>query len=60
VLENFGDCFKEYDDAEGCGGVVGGFARLVENYAVCFFQAGRMVAEVDQGGEEVEEDGGVG
>jgi len=38
---------------EGGGGVIGGFTWLVQDHPICVFEGGRVVSEVNQGGDEV-------
>ena len=47
------------NDSKGVGGVVGGLSGFVQDYPVGVFQAGRMLAESHQGGEEFKDDCGI-
>ena len=58
-FEDLGDGFEEDDDTEGGRRVVGRLAGFVEDNPVCVFEAGGMVPEGHQWGQEVEEEVGV-
>ena len=58
-FQYFGDGSEEDYYAKGRRSVVGGFPWLVQHNPICMFEAWWVVAEGDEGGEQVEEDGGL-
>lgn len=58
-FENFRDGFEEDDDAKRGRHILGGLAGVIQDHPICVFEAGRVVAECNQGGEEVKEDVGI-
>ena len=57
-LTYLGDIFEEDYYAEGRWGVVRGLSWFVQDYPIGVFEAGGVVAESDERGEQVEEDCG--
>ena len=56
TFHNLGEGFQEDDHSEGGWRVVGGFARLVKDYAIGSFEGSGVVPILEQGAYEASEE----